>query len=100
MKFSVLISVASKHACYHHVVVVWEEMVIDYASMYTYPLAEDWLRQICGVDTTFLRIDCGYNIFPSRQICTSFENANIHNWGIPEYYHPGISIREYFKFRK
>ena len=55
-----LISVESKFATYHHVVVVWREMVIDYESMYTYPLTEDTLRQICSVNTTFQRISCGY----------------------------------------
>jgi hypothetical protein len=50
-----LISVESKLATYHHVVVVWREMVIDYESMYTYPLTKDTLRQICGVNTTFQR---------------------------------------------
>jgi hypothetical protein len=43
-----LISVESKLAIYHHVVVVWREMVVDYESMYTYPLTEDTLRQICN----------------------------------------------------
>ncbi len=37
-KFPMSISVESKSATYHHVVVVWREMVIDYESMYTYPL--------------------------------------------------------------
>ncbi len=41
------ISVESEFAAYHHVVVVWREMAIDYESMYTYPLTEDTLRQIC-----------------------------------------------------
>ena len=62
IKFPMLISVESKFATYHHVVVVWREMVIDYESMYTYSLTEDTLRQICGVDTTFQRISCGYGI--------------------------------------
>ena len=53
IKFPMLISVESKFATYHHVVVVWREMVIDYESMYTYLLTEDTLRQICGVNTTF-----------------------------------------------
>ena len=53
IKFPMLISVESKFATYHHVVVVWKEMLIDYESMYTYPLTEDTLRQICGVNTTF-----------------------------------------------
>ncbi len=58
-----LISVESKLATYHHVVVVWREMEIDYESMYMYPLTKDTLRQICSVDTTFQRISCGYGIF-------------------------------------
>ncbi len=53
IKFPMLISVESKFATYHHVVVVWRQMVIDYESMYTYPLTEDTLRQICSVSTTF-----------------------------------------------
>jgi hypothetical protein len=66
IKFPMLISVESKFATYHHVVVVWREMVIDYESMYTYPLTEDTLRQICGVNTTFQQISCGYGILPSK----------------------------------
>jgi hypothetical protein len=53
IKFTMLISVESKFATYHHVVVIWREMVIDYESMYMYPLTEDTLRQICSVNTTF-----------------------------------------------
>jgi hypothetical protein len=53
IKFPMLITVESKLATYHHLVVVWREMVIDYESMYTYPLTEDTQRQICGVNTTF-----------------------------------------------
>ncbi len=33
-KFPMLISFESKFATYHHVVVVWRQMVIDYESMY------------------------------------------------------------------
>ncbi len=33
IKFPMLISVESKFATYHHVVVVWRKMVIDYESM-------------------------------------------------------------------
>ncbi len=40
-----LISVESKLATNHHVVVVWREMVIYYESKYTYPLTKDTLRQ-------------------------------------------------------
>jgi hypothetical protein len=55
-----LILAESKLATYHHVVVVWQQRVIDYESMFTYPLAEESLRQICGVDMTFTRISSGY----------------------------------------
>jgi hypothetical protein len=48
-----LISVESKLATSHHVGVVWREMVIDYESMYMYPLTEDTLRRICCGNTTF-----------------------------------------------
>jgi hypothetical protein len=53
IKFPMLISVESEFATYHHVVVVWREMVIDYESMYMYPLTEDTLRRICTINTTF-----------------------------------------------
>ncbi len=77
IKFPMLISVESKFATYHHVVVVWREMVIDYEYMYTYPLTEDTLRRICGVNTTFQQISCGYGILPST-IFKAFEaNQNI-----------------------
>jgi hypothetical protein len=62
IKFPMLISVENKLATHHHVVVVWRQMVIDYESMYTYPLAEDTLRQICSVNTTFQKISRGYGI--------------------------------------
>jgi hypothetical protein len=64
MLISLKLSVESKLAIYHHVVVVWREMVIDYESMYTYPLTEDKLRQICGVNTTFQQISCECGILP------------------------------------
>ncbi len=91
-----LISVESKLATYHHVVVVWREMVTDYESMYTYPLTEDILRQIWGVITTFQRISCGYGIFPSKICKVLQENQNIQDWGTEEYFKQGSSIRNYF----
>ncbi len=94
-----LIPVESKVAAYQHVVVVWREMVIDYESKYTYPLTEDTLRQICGVNTTFQRISYGYGILPSK-FCKALQvNQNIQDWGTAEYYKQGSSIREYFYWR-
>jgi hypothetical protein len=37
IKFPMLILVESKLATYHHVVVIWQQRVIDYESMFTYP---------------------------------------------------------------
>jgi hypothetical protein len=59
IKFYMLISIENKLATLHHMVVVWREMVIDYESMFTYPLTEDSLRQIFGVNTTFIQISSG-----------------------------------------
>ncbi len=99
IKFPMFISVEIKLATYHHVVVVWREMVIDYKSMYTYPLTEDTPRQICGVNTTFQQISCGYGILPST-ICKALEaNQYIQDWGIAELYKPGSSIRKYLYWR-
>jgi hypothetical protein len=53
MKFPVLIGVSSTLSSYDHVVVVWNGIVIDYELMYTYPLTEESLRQVCGKNTTF-----------------------------------------------
>jgi hypothetical protein len=96
IKFPMMISVESKLAIHHLVVVVWREMVIDYESMYTYPLTEDTLRQICSVNTTFQQISCRYGILTST-ICKALEaNQNIQDRGIAELYKPGSSIRKYF----
>jgi hypothetical protein len=100
IKFPMLISVESNFATYHHVVVVWREMVIDYESMYTYPVTEDTLRKNCGVDTTLQRLSCGYGILPST-ICKTFEaNQNIQDWGIADLYKLRSSIRDYFYWRR
>jgi hypothetical protein len=73
---------------------------IDLGSMFTYPLMEESVTQICGVNTTFTRISSGYCIFPSKQISKSSENGNIIDWGSREYYKPRSAVREYFSFRK
>ncbi len=67
-------------------VVVWREMVINHKSMYTHPLTKDSLMQICGVNTTFYQICCGYGILPSK-ICKALQaNQNIQDWGTEEYF--------------
>jgi hypothetical protein len=59
-------------------------------------LTEDTLRQICGVNTTFQQISCGYGILPPK-FCKALQaNQNIQDWGTAAYYKQGSSIREYF----
>jgi hypothetical protein len=82
IKFPLIISVMGTHACYHHAVVSWRGMIIDYESKYTFPLTNDSLRQICGVNTTFVGISCGYGIFPPNHIRNSMDNISIEVWGI------------------
>jgi hypothetical protein len=65
MKFSLIISVMGTHACYHHVVVIWRGVIIDYE---TFALTNDSLSQSCGGNTTFAGISCGYGIFPLNHI--------------------------------
>jgi hypothetical protein len=89
--------VMGTHACYHHVVVIWRGMIIDYESEYTFPLTNESLRQICGVNTTFAGMSCGYGIFPPNHIQHSMDNIFIEFWEINEYNIKGILIRKYFK---
>ncbi len=77
IKFLLLIGVGGKHACYHHVDVVWRGMIIDYEPKYTFPLTNDSLTQICGDNTTFGKVSCGYGIFPSAYVSKSVDNAHI-----------------------
>ena len=94
VKFPVLIAAKGTHACYHHVVVIWKQMVIEFESKYTYPLTNDSLTQICGINTAFRGISCGYGIFPSVHIRQSFGNFD---WGYFEYTMKKSLIRKYFK---
>ena len=68
MKIPVLIGVSSTHSCYDHAVVIWNGVVIDYESMYTYPLTEESLRQVCGTNTTFQKVTSGYGLFPPKSL--------------------------------
>jgi hypothetical protein len=97
MKYPLIISVMGTHACYHHVVVIWRGMIIDYESEYTFPLTNDSFTQICGVNTTFAEISCGYGIFPPYHIQNSMDNISIEHWVINEYNIKGSSIIKYFK---
>ncbi len=97
MKFPLIISVMGTLACYHHVVVIWREMIVDYESKYTFPLPNHSLRQICSVNTTFTGISCDHGIFPPNHIQNYMDNISIEDWGINKYNIKGSSIRKYLK---
>jgi hypothetical protein len=97
MKFPLIITAMGTHACYHHVVVIWRGMIINFESKYTFSLTNDFLRQDCGVKTTFAGISCSYGIFPPNNICNSIDYISIEDWGINKYNIKNSSIRKYFK---
>ena len=68
VRFPVIIAVRGTLVCYHHVVVVWKGVVIDYESKHIYPPTNESLTQICGKNTTFHGISSGYGIWPPRRI--------------------------------
>jgi hypothetical protein len=72
-------------------------VIIDYESKYTFQLTNDSLRQICGVNTNFVGISCGYGIFTPNHIQISMDNISIEDWEINEYNIKGSSSRKYFR---
>jgi hypothetical protein len=97
MKIPVLIGVSSTHSCYDHAVVIWNGIVIDYESMYTYPLTEESLRQVCGTNTTFQKVTSGYGLFPPKNLRKNVNKLNVTDWGLAEYCNTDdSSIRGYF----
>ncbi len=73
-------------------------MIIDNESKYTFPLTNDSLRQICGVNTTFAGISRGYEIFPLKDIHNFMDNISFEDWGINKYNTKGSSIKKHFKW--
>jgi hypothetical protein len=96
VKFPVIIAVRGTFACYHHVVVVWNEVVFDYELKYTYLLTNESLTQICGINTTFHGISRGYGIWPPKKIKKLPQNAHINDWRYTEWCTKNSWIRKYF----
>jgi hypothetical protein len=72
-------------------------MVIDYESMYTCPLTEESLRQVCGTNTTFQKVSSGYGLFPPKNLRKKVNKLHETDWGITEFYkHDDNKIRGYF----
>jgi hypothetical protein len=65
-------------------VVVWQGQVLDYESEVIYILVEDLLHQLCGVNTTFSHVSCGYGLFPPKSIQAM--SPEVTDWGDSSYY--------------
>jgi hypothetical protein len=93
--FPILLLVNSKNAVYDHVVVIWQGMVIDYESKNIYMLSNESLQQICGTNTFFSHVSCGYGLFPPAGIQAL--SSVITNWGKDDYDDNKSTIRKFFK---
>ena len=92
-----MIGISSTQICYDHVIVIWNGIVIDYESMYTYPLTEESLRQVCGTNTTFQKVTSGYGVFPPKNLRKKVNELQVMDWGITEFYkRDDNKICEYF----
>ena len=75
---------------------VWKKMVFDHESKYTYSLTNESLTQICGKNTNFYGISCGYGIWPPKTIKKMPQNAHIDDWGYTKWHTKNSRIRKYF----
>jgi hypothetical protein len=92
--FPILLSVNRKNAVYYHVVVIWQGRVIDYESKNKYMLTNESLQQICGANTFFSHVSCGYGLFPPAGIWAL--SPEITNWGKNDYDDNKSTIRKFF----
>ncbi len=92
--FPILLLVHSKNAVYDHVVVIWQSRVIDYESENIYMLTEESLQQICGANTLFSHVSCGYGLFPPAGVWA--HSPEVKNWGKAHYDDNMSTIRKFF----
>jgi hypothetical protein len=90
--FPILLLVNSKNAVYDHIVVIWQGKVIDYESENIYMLTNESLQQICGANTFFSHVSCGYGLFPPAKIQAL--SPEITNLGKDDYYENKSTIKE------
>ncbi len=86
VKFPVLLGISSTQTSYNHVVVIWNGIVIEYESMYTFSVTEELLRQVCGANTTFRKVSTGWRLFPPKNLRKKSNEVLVTDWGITEFY--------------
>jgi hypothetical protein len=92
--FPVLLLVNSKNSVYDHVVVIWQGRIIDYEIKNIYMLTNESLQQICGANTFFNHVSCGYGLFPPAKIQALSPDITI--WGKDDYNDNKVIIRKFF----
>jgi hypothetical protein len=92
--FPILLSVNSKNAVYDHVVVIWQGRVIDYESKNIYMLTNESLQKICGANTFFGHVSCGYGLFCPAGIRALSPEITI--WGKNDNDDNKSTIRKFF----
>ena len=97
-KFPVLLSMNITNAFYKHVIVVWQGMVIDFEQWETYPLTASNIDFSCGSCSTFLNLDRGYGLFPTKKMKKHIkEKYGILDVGLSGY---ATRHRKFFKIRQ
>ena len=97
VKFPVLLGISSTQTSCNHVVVIWNGIVIDYESMYTFSVTEESLRRVCGENTTFQKVSTGWGLIPPKNLCKKLNEVQVTDWGITEFFKcDENTIRGYF----
>ncbi len=78
--------------------VIWQGRNIDYESENIYMLTNESLQQICGTNTFFGHVSCGYGLFPPAKIKAL--SPDITNWGKVDYDDNKSTIRKFFNRNK
>jgi hypothetical protein len=76
-------------------VVILQGGVFDYESKNIYMLTNESLQQICGANTFFSHVSCGYGLFPPAGIRAL--SPEITNQGKDDYDDNKSTIRKFFK---
>ena len=92
-KFPLLISASAKETQYSHVVVIWDNKIIDYESRKTHVLTKENLSRLCGTYTRTMQIDEGYGLFPPVNIRQNLGKNS--DFGIGEY--RGVLCKKHFR---
>ena len=68
IKFPVIVSMKTTNSSYNHVIWIWNNAIMDYENQCTYPLTINNLDISCGPMSSFIAVNRGYGILPSKEI--------------------------------